>query len=115
MRKLRVRLALVLVIMLAHEWLASRGVLVWNQGASLGIYIPGLVLVALVTVVWWWRFRGLGVDLVLGGGVVNIIDRCRFGAVRDYWRLGESLSNNVADWAIWLGVIVIVVDILRNG
>ncbi len=57
-------------------------------------------------------------SLILGGAVGNLIDRIRFGEVTDY--LDFYISSypwpafNVADSAISLGAIVLVVEIFRR-
>jgi lipoprotein signal peptidase len=44
------------------------------------------------------------ISLILAGGGVNLIDRLRFGYVRDYW-IWKWFYNNIADWVIGLGVV----------
>ena len=63
---------------------------------------------------WWWGRKNIylrkGIDLILAGGSVNLIDRLRFGYVRDYWRW-KWFDNNVADLVIGMGVIWILIKI----
>lgn len=66
----------------------------------------------------------LALALVLGGALGNVIDRIRFGYVVDfidvYYRAWHWPTFNVADSAITLGAILLVLDALgirypRNG
>lgn len=57
-----------------------------------------------------------GVALVLGGAIGNLIDRLRLGHVVDfihvYWQNHHFPAFNIADSAITLGVILLLVDAL---
>ena len=57
-----------------------------------------------------------GVALVLGGAIGNLIDRLRLGYVVDfihvYWQNHHFPAFNIADSAITLGVILLLVDTL---
>lgn len=103
-----------------------------NIGVSLGLLPAGsegmrwalVVLTAVIAIgVAWWmqreRLRGdvLALGLVLGGALGNILDRVRFGYVVDYadlhfgeWR--PFLVFNVADAAITIGVVILVIRAL---
>jgi signal peptidase II len=103
-----------------------------NFGVSLGMFTAtslemrwGLVavtaLIALVVLVWLFRERRfldiLPLALVLGGALGNIRDRATFGYVLDYadfhigaWR--PFLIFNIADAAITIGVVIILVRAL---
>ncbi len=107
-------------------------VLVWNRGVSFGLLggaaVPpwllgafaGLVAVGLT--VWLARVSGrwlaLGIGLVIGGAVGNIIDRLRLGAVADFLDFHLGVHHwpafNVADAAISVGLAVLVIDSLLN-
>jgi len=51
----------------------------------------------------------VGYGLLLGGGFSNLLDRWIFGGVRDIWPVPFlSLTNNLADWAIFLAVLLLV-------
>ena len=102
----------------------------WTQnfGVSLGMFEAtspemrwGLVLVtaiiALVVFVWILREKALGdiigLSLILGGALGNIVDRTMLGYVIDYADLhfGEFrpfLIFNLADAAITIGVVIIL-------
>ncbi len=105
-----------------------------NSGAAFGIlsgidfpYKAGvMVLVALVALAAvglyalslpiHQRVARLGLALVLGGAVGNLIDRARAGVVVDfmdvYWREYHFWAFNVADSAITIGVILMLLDVL---
>jgi len=106
-------------------------VLVWNSGVSFGmlagsgevrmlVLIGFALVVALVLAVWLartgsnWVVMSLG--LIIGGAVGNVIDRLRFGAVIDflqfYWRDWYFPAFNLADSAITLGVIGLLLQSL---
>jgi len=100
-----------------------------NFGISLGMFQAtspemrwGLVavtgLISLVVTVWMMREKHLadilGLSLILGGAVGNIRDRFNLGYVIDYADLhfGEFrpfMIFNIADAAITIGVVIILV------
>jgi len=103
-----------------------------NRGVSLGLLHAdteamrwGLVVltaaIAIGVLVWMLREPNksdqLALGLVLGGAVGNILDRIRFGYVVDFadlhigsWR--PFLVFNVADAAITIGVLILLVRAL---
>lgn len=92
-----------------HHWLSSTRVIVRNYGVSFGIsgwffILLNIVLVILLTK-FWWENNFKGIDLIVAGGFVNLVDRINFGYVRDYWQIGW-VYNNLADWIIQVGVII---------
>jgi signal peptidase II len=60
------------------------------------------------------RLRLVALSLVIGGAVGNLIDRVRYGSVVDfihvYWRSHQWPDFNVADSAISVGVILLVLE-----
>tara|TARA_Y100001934_G_scaffold272563_1_gene361059 strand:+ start:588 stop:1067 length:480 start_codon:yes stop_codon:yes gene_type:complete len=109
-------------------------VMVWNKGASFGllssqspwtqILLGGLaVAISIVLVVWlmkaqnWWLAVSLG--LVIGGALGNAIDRAVYRAVADFLDFHVAgyhwPSFNVADIAITIGVIMLLLDGLIAG
>ena len=74
----------------------------------------------------WWlrqlqpreRLTGYGLALVIGGAIGNVIDRIWLGKVVDFlqwhWEDWYWPSFNVADSAITLGVILLLLDGLRS-
>lgn len=108
-------------------------VMVWNPGISLGLFpassLEGTVFLATfqmlaVGVLGWWlwfakkRMLAIGLGLVIGGALGNLIDRLVYGKVADFFRLhgfGYSFYVfNVADAAITLGVVGLLYDALMR-
>ncbi|MGB7407701.1 MAG: signal peptidase II [Pontixanthobacter sp.] len=102
---------------------------VHNRGVSLGMFqadsmemrwlLVGVTfLIAVVVFIWMMREKLLddilGLALILGGALGNIVDRYNMGYVLDYadlhfgdWR--PFLIFNLADAAISIGVVIILV------
>lgn len=63
------------------------------------------------------RLPRFALSLVIGGAIGNLIDRIRFGYVVDfvkmYWETHVWPNYNVADSAISIGLVLLVVDSLR--
>ncbi|MEO8501041.1 MAG: signal peptidase II [Vicinamibacteria bacterium] len=63
------------------------------------------------------RLPRFALSLVIGGAIGNLIDRVRFGYVVDfvkmYWEAHVWPNYNVADSAISIGLILLVIDSLR--
>ena len=104
-------------------------IMVWNPGISYGLLPGGSELqkwllvafsLAMSVILSWWLFRAgtrwlaLGLGLVVGGALGNVVDRLAYGAVADFFHFhafGYSwYVFNVADAAIVLGVVAILVD-----
>lgn len=105
--------------------------MVWNRGVSFGLLAAdseigrwGLVIlsgaISVVFAVWllkvarWSTVLALG--MVIGGAIGNMIDRIRFGAVADFFDFGRIFPwvFNVADSAITIGAILVVIDLIRH-
>ncbi len=81
-----------------------------------------VAVIVSIGIVWWLitlpgegrRMLGLGLALVLGGAVGNIIDRALYGYVIDFlllhYRDWSYPAFNIADSAITCGVILILYD-----
>jgi signal peptidase II len=102
---------------------------VWNRGVSYGLFQAGGPLGTIALTVFsfaavgalsWWlktaerRLLGLGLGLVIGGALGNVIDRLIYGAVADFFHfhaLGRDwYVFNVADAAITVGVVFLLFD-----
>lgn len=101
-----------------------------NTGISFSFlsHLPPWVFVALafaVTVgmlVWLAgthrRLPAIGLALVIGGALGNVVDRVRLGAVRDFllvhWPYSDwpfaNLAFNLADAGISIGVVLLILD-----
>lgn len=99
-----------------------------NRGVSMGFFhadtdlmrwllVAMTAAIATFVAVWMWREKArqdvLGLGLILGGAIGNIIDRVRLGFVVDYadlhfgeWR--PFLIFNLADAAITIGVLILL-------
>lgn len=107
--------------------------LVANPGVSFGFLRAdhdlgrwGLVAFSLIVaalIVYWARrshrvLQAIGYGLIVGGAIGNAIDRARFGAVVDFIdvaRIGFfPWVFNVADSAISVGVVCLLLDSLRR-
>ena len=97
----------------------------FNTGSELGRWILVLVAIALIIVLFIWLFRTKSVYvviclvLVLGGALSNLVDRIIIGAVidfLDFHLLGFHWpAFNLADTAITVGVILLLLDITGLG
>lgn len=103
-----------------------------NSGAVFGIMkgsgdyfaVFSLVAAAVVVAIMYITRKGpaalrVGLGLVLGGAVGNLIDRLRYGAVVDFIDIGVTdtirwPSFNVADVAIVAGVAVLILSTVRR-
>ena len=109
--------------------------LVFNKGAAFSFlseaggwqrwFFTGLAsLVSIVLLVWLLRLKsdervtGLSLALILGGALGNLADRVRLGQVVDfldfYWRQWHWPAFNLADSAIFIGVVLMLLSGLRQ-
>jgi lipoprotein signal peptidase len=105
--------------------------MVWNRGVTFGLLTSDLwwkpialsaVALVIAGLLLRWLARAetlrvaIGLGLVLGGAVGNVIDRVRFGAVVDFVHLHAAGWHwyvfNVADSAIVCGVGLLLLDAL---
>ena len=104
-------------------------VMVWNRGVSYGLFQAGsfagmavlaVFSLAAVVALSWWLIKaerlilGVGLGLVIGGALGNVIDRILYGAVADFFHFyafgHDWYVFNVADAAITVGVVVLLLD-----
>lgn len=105
-----------------------------NKGAAFGILadsvyrVPFFTVVALLAVagILWYlrqlpgeqRTQQVGLSLVLGGAIGNLIDRVRLGEVIDFldvhWYRYHWPAFNVADIAICVGVGLLLLSLWRS-
>jgi signal peptidase II len=115
------------------SWLNMR--LAHNPGAAFSFlagaggwqrwFLTALALVVSVVLLFWmfglkkgqWMV-GLALGLVLGGAIGNVIDRVRHGYVVDFIDVHYAgwhwPAFNVADSAITCGIIILLLDALRE-
>ena len=97
----------------------------YNDGAIFGLFDAAAPVLAVVTVfvvigIGWYAWRHgaamrplvtIGLALLLGGAIGNLIDRFRFGHVIDFVDLGIGTSRwyafNVSDAAVTIGILVL--------
>lgn len=108
----------------------------YNTGAAFSFLADGggwqrwfftvLALVVSVILIIWLRrlpraavWESLGIAMILGGAIGNVIDRVLFGHVIDFIEVHYQHwywpAFNVADSAITVGVAVLLVDGLLNA
>ncbi|GHA31017.1 hypothetical protein GCM10007989_28700 [Devosia pacifica] len=106
-------------------------VLVWNTGVSYGLLgdlpvwlVSLIMLVAMIALaIWWWRADTMliraGLALCIGGALSNALDRLIYGAVADFfhfhWQGWSFYIFNIADVAITLGVLLLILDLFGIG
>jgi len=105
--------------------------MVWNRGVSFGLFqsddagrwlLAAFSLIVAAALALWARkadrpILAAALGLVIGGAVGNLIDRVRFGAVADFIDVSGlgvfPWVFNVADSAITVGVILLLLDSLK--
>lgn len=103
-----------------------------NRGAAFGILQDQRIFFIIITVVillglLWYFYKArktarasllIGLTLVFGGAIGNFVDRVRFGEVVDFFKFNFGSYTypifNVADSAIVIGVILILLDTLMD-
>jgi signal peptidase II len=109
--------------------------LLYNQGAAWSFlataggwqrwFLTSLaIVVSIILVVWLSRLKqpysllAVAIALILGGAVGNVIDRIIYGYVIDfidiYYNAWHWPAFNLADSAISLGAIILIIDALRG-
>jgi signal peptidase II len=106
-------------------------VMAWNRGVSFSMFsaqsslgIAALVIFEIVVIAalgrWMWtaqrRLLSLGLGLVIGGALGNLVDRLVHGRVADFFDLHafghDFFACNIGDVAITCGVALMVIDTL---
>lgn len=109
-------------------------VMVWNQGISFGLFdtndprMPVLfigisLMISIPMLIWLALSRriplSLGLALIVGGALGNVLDRVRFGAVADFidLHLNDQYhwpAFNLADSCIVIGALLLIYDALTS-
>jgi signal peptidase II len=88
-------------------------------GSDVGVIIVTLVVVAVVLTYFarQGERRGmwLACGLIVGGALGNLTDRVRAGLVTDFIKLPHWPAFNLADTAITLGVLTLLIVVGRGG
>lgn len=102
-------------------WVENRGVSFGLFGDGSGRWWLSLFALAVSGVLGWWAMKAnrrlliTAIGLVMGGALGNVIDRIRFGFVIDFLDFsgtGFPWVFNVADAAINIGVVLLILDSL---
>ena len=108
-------------------------VMTWNPGISYGLFpatgpvgtaFLALFSLAAVAGLSWWLWHAerraltIGLGLVIGGALGNLVDRLVYGKVADFFHFHafgyDWYVFNVADAAITFGVIALLYDALAR-
>lgn len=127
--------------MLAYNEGAAFSFLAWAGGWQRWFFVVLALTVSAVLVTWLRRlgpdekFQGLALALILGGAIGNVIDRILYGHVIDFidvYYVAESCmalfasvpmaegmhchwpAFNIADSAISVGAVMMIIDALRG-
>jgi len=101
---------------------------VWNRGVSFGLFstinhaqiILSLIAIIISTIISIWLYKEnkiiltIGLSLVLGGALGNIIDRLRLGMVADFLDFHivgyHWPAFNLADSFVFIGVALVIIQ-----
>ncbi|MFZ5722035.1 MAG: signal peptidase II [Pseudomonadota bacterium] len=110
--------------MLAHNEGAAFSFLADAGGWQRWFFAVLAVLICSVMTVWLSRLHpgqrwvAAALALVIGGALGNLWDRVTLGYVVDfldfYWDITHFPAFNIADSAITVGAVMLIVDMLRN-
>ncbi|MEN1727264.1 MAG: signal peptidase II [Pseudomonadota bacterium] len=105
---------------LAHNEGAAFSLLADAGGWQRWFFTTVAVVISVILLIWLWRLPNRSrllpsaLMLVLGGAIGNLIDRLKFGYVVDFidihYQGWHWPAFNIADSAIVLGVILLLVD-----
>jgi signal peptidase II len=105
---------------LAFENVRNEGV-AFGLGGNISAVLIGATIVVLVGLLVFLAARGGGgwrvwlpAALLLGGALGNLADRVRQGSVTDFIDLPLWPTFNLADLAIVLGVLLLLLDVERS-
>ena len=101
-------------------WVENRGVSFGLFGDGSARWMLSAFSVVVAGVLGWWALKAdrrllvSAIGLIMGGAIGNVIDRIRFGFVVDFLDFSGTgvfpWVFNVADSAITIGVILLVLD-----
>lgn len=107
---------------LVYAWNTGVSFSMFNNSGTIGTILLCVVASAIVLALIWWLYKEknevirIGLGLIIGGALGNIVDRVRFGAVFDFldFHLGGHHwpAFNVADSCICIGAAIIIIHSL---
>ena len=105
-------------------WVENRGVSFGLFGDGSARWLLSLFSVVVAGILGWWALKAdrrllvTAIGLVMGGAIGNVIDRIRFGFVVDFLDFSGTgffpWVFNVADSAITVGVVLLILDSLLS-
>lgn len=105
-------------------WVENRGVSFGLFGDGSARWMLSLFSIAVAGILGWWAMKAdrrllvSSIGLIMGGAIGNVIDRIRFGFVVDFLDFSGTgffpWVFNVADSAITIGVILLILDSLLS-
>ena len=105
-------------------WVENRGVSFGLFGDGSARWMLSAFSIAVAGILGWWALRAdrrlliSAIGLIMGGALGNVIDRIRFGFVVDFLDFSGTgvfpWVFNVADSAITIGVILLILDSLLS-
>ena len=109
---------------LAYNTGAAFSMLSDASGWQRWFFVSLAIVVVIVLFSWVWRMRAderlhaISITLILGGAIVNLIDRLLHGYVVDFLDVYYGSYHwpifNIADSAITVGVVVLIIDMFIN-
>lgn len=127
LQSLIVALAVVVVDQLSKVIAAKYGWITVNTGVSFGLLgsndqlvatavFVGFAVLGILAMQLYCKKYPLAIGLFLGGAVANLIDRFLFNGVRDWLPVVVlPIKNNLADWAIFAAVVLLLFSEWRKG
>ena len=101
-----------------HGFLANRFGYELNEGMSFGLEIGGwqFLIMLLVLGISYHLFKERkGIIWFYMGGMANLVDRAIYGGVRDYWNFFGLWVNNINDWVIFVGMVILIVELWKEN
>lgn len=114
MKEKIVSLSVLFLGLLFHEVLSTDLVNFKNFGISFGLMANNgliIILLNLILLIFLWINLKKELILIWVGGMGNLIDRLRWGYVRDYWNIFDWFYNNIFDWLIAIGLLLLIIKL----